>query len=151
MHSFTGLLTVVGIYSCFSYSQVTVFGQSSGGTAIFALLASPLSTGLFHKAWLLSASPILNKTATDAFEDNEVFLMNTKCSDIECLYSLSSAEVTRAVPWETYPYWSMLDQADLPTYEYFDGAMAIVDGDLTIIFVFYSVYLPLIYELNVFL
>ncbi|WAR24564.1 LOW QUALITY PROTEIN: FUMD-like protein [Mya arenaria] len=31
-------------------NQVTPFGQSSGGTAIYALLASPLGRGLFHKA-----------------------------------------------------------------------------------------------------
>ncbi|KAL4233675.1 hypothetical protein ACF0H5_008356 [Mactra antiquata] len=109
-------------------NQVTVFGQSSGGTAIFALLASPLCTGLFHKAWLLSASPVLNKTATDAYKDNEVFLRNTQCDDVDCLYTLSSAEVTRAVPWQTYPYWQMTDQGDIPTYGYFDGAIAIVDG-----------------------
>jgi para-nitrobenzyl esterase len=35
-------------------SRVTVYGQSSGGTAIFALLASPASRGLFHGAITLS-------------------------------------------------------------------------------------------------
>lgn len=108
--------------------QVTVFGQSSGGTAIFALLASPLCNGLFQKAWLLSASPVLNKTAADAFKDNEVFLKNTNCTNIDCLYSLSSADVTFAVPWMEYPYWAMVDQGDLPTKGYFDGAIAVVDG-----------------------
>ena len=107
---------------------MTVFGQSSGGTAIFALLASELCQGLFHKAWLLSASPVLNKTAPAAYQDNLVFLENTKCSDVDCLRSLSAKEVTTAVPWNTYPYWAMLDQGDLPTKGLFDGAIAIVDG-----------------------
>lgn len=108
--------------------KVTVFGQSSGGTAIFALLASPLVQGLFQKAWLLSASPILNKTASEAFQDNLVFLKSTNCSSIACLYSLTSAEVTNAVPWDTYPYWAMMDQGDLPNKGRYDGAIAIVDG-----------------------
>lgn len=110
------------------HSQVTVFGQSSGGTAIFALLASPLCQGLFHKAWLLSASPILNKTSVEAFKDNEVFMERSGCQNATCLYSLSSEEVTRAVPWDVYPYWEMSDQSDLPTSGHFDGAIAVVDG-----------------------
>ena len=31
-------------------SNVTVFGESAGGHNIYALLASPLADGLFHKA-----------------------------------------------------------------------------------------------------
>lgn len=109
-------------------NKVTVFGQSSGGTAIFALLASPLCKGLFHRAWLLSASPILNKTATDAYRDNEAFLRNSNCTDVDCIYDLTSEEVTMAVPWYTYPNWAMADQGELPTKGHFDGAIAIVDG-----------------------
>jgi hypothetical protein len=110
--------------------QVTIFGQSSGGTSIFALLASPLCKDLFHRAWMLSGSPILNKTTNDAFKDNELFMRNTNCTNVDCLYSLSSAEVTFAVPWTSYPYWAMFDQGDLPTKGHFDGALAIVDGNL---------------------
>lgn len=113
-------------------NQVTVFGQSSGGTAIFALLASPQCKGLFHKAWLLSASPVLNKTASEAYVDNEAFLANANCSDIDCIYAMSSAEVTFAVPWMKYPYWAMLDQGDLPTKYHFDGAIAVVDGNVIV-------------------
>ena len=60
---------------CTNIFQVTVFGQSSGGTAILGLLGSPLSRGLFHKAWMASASPIMNKTADDATVDNQVCLL----------------------------------------------------------------------------
>ena len=107
-----------------------MFGQSSGGTAILGLLASPFCQGLFHKAWLSSASPILNKTATEAYKDNEIFLKNAKCTDLTCLYSLTSAEVTSAVPWNVYPYWGMDDLGDLPKKNRFDGALAIVDGKI---------------------
>jgi len=30
--------------------NITIFGESSGGTNISALLASPMAKGLFHKA-----------------------------------------------------------------------------------------------------
>ncbi|XP_045205807.2 para-nitrobenzyl esterase-like [Mercenaria mercenaria] len=108
--------------------DVTVFGQSSGGTVVVALLASPLCKGLFHKAWMLSASPVLNKTASDAFKDNEVFVKNTGCGDVHCLYNLSASEVTSSVPWDIYPYWGMEDLIELPEKGKFDGALAIVDG-----------------------
>ena len=108
--------------------QVTLFGQSSGGTSIFAHFASPLARGLFSKAWMLSASPILNKTYSDAARDNLVFLNNTGCTNINCLYSLTAETITKAVPWDVYPYWAMADQTDLPTLNHFNGAIAIVDG-----------------------
>ena len=107
---------------------MTIFGQSSGGTSIYALLASPLCKGLFHRVWASSPSPILNKTAADAFEDNEVFVNNTGCSDLSCLYALSPEEVTRYVPWDEYPYWAMSDQLDLPEKGHFDGALPVIDG-----------------------
>lgn len=107
-----------------------MFGQSSGGTAIFALLASPLCKGLFHKAWLLSASAVLNKTLSDAYKDNEIFMTRAGCQDVTCLYSLTSEEVTKAVPWDVYPYWQMADLSDVPVKNHFDGALAVVDGTL---------------------
>ena len=35
-------------------NQVTIFGQSAGGTSISAHLISPLSKGLFHKVIIQS-------------------------------------------------------------------------------------------------
>ena len=37
--------------------RVLLFGQSSGGTSIFGLLASPASNGLFASAVVMSGSP----------------------------------------------------------------------------------------------
>lgn len=108
--------------------KVTLYGQSSGGTSIYALLASPLAKGLFHQAWLSSPSPILNMSAADAFEDNMVFVNNTGCLNVTCLYGLSPEEVTRSIPWDVYPYWAMSDQLDLPEKGYFDGALPVIDG-----------------------
>lgn len=91
-------------------------------------MASKPARGLFHKAWLLSASVILNKTTEDASKDNLVFLQNTGCTNITCLYQLPGPKVVSSVPWEVYPYWAMSDQGDLPTKGHFDGAIAVVDG-----------------------
>lgn len=112
----------------FSVLQVTIFGQSSGATSIFALLASPLCQGLFHKAWMSSASVILNKTAAEAYQDNRIFMERSGCTNATCMYALTSEEVTRAVPQDVYPYWKMSDQFNIPIKGYFDGALAIVDG-----------------------
>ncbi|XP_069135779.1 para-nitrobenzyl esterase-like [Argopecten irradians] len=108
--------------------SVTLFGQSSGGTSIVGLLASEQAKGLFHKAWMLSASAIFNKTAQDASNDNVVFLKNTGCTNLSCLYELPASEIVKAVPWDVYPYWEMTDQGDIPTKNHFDGAICVVDG-----------------------
>ena len=105
-----------------------MFGQSSGGTSIVGLLASPLSKGLFHRAWMMSASPVYNKTLHDASNDNQIFLSNTGCSDINCLNNIPAEDVVRAVPWDVYPYWRMSGQSDLPMKGHFYGAICIVDG-----------------------
>ncbi|XP_061169446.1 para-nitrobenzyl esterase-like [Saccostrea echinata] len=109
-------------------NKITLYGQSSGGTSVFALLASPFSNGLFQRAWMLSASPILNKTLEDASRDNRVFLERSGCSTVQCLYDLPVDDVIKAVPWNIYPFWAMTDQGNLPVKGQFDGAMAIVDG-----------------------
>lgn len=108
--------------------MVTAFGHSSGGTALLALLASPLSKSLFHKVWMSSASPILNKTAPEAFKDNEIFINNTGCMNVSCLYNLEASEVISSVPWDVYPYWEMTEMIGLPENGKFYGAVAIVDG-----------------------
>ncbi|XP_052777949.1 para-nitrobenzyl esterase-like [Mya arenaria] len=109
-------------------NKVTLFGQSSGGTAIYALLASPLGRGLFHKAWAISGSPVMNKTATEAELDNQVFVRNTGCRDANCLYNLSPEHVIASVPWEEFPYWGMSDLLGIPAKDRFDGALPVVDG-----------------------
>ena len=113
--------------------SVTLIGQSSGGTSELALLASPDAADLFHRAIIMSGSPIFNKSSEDAAHDNEIFVKNAKCmrdsssEERKCLYSLSPKEIEDAIPWDVYPYWRMSDQNDLPTKNLFDGAVAVVD------------------------
>jgi hypothetical protein len=78
---------------------------------------------------MMSASPVFNKSLADASKDNMVFLTNTKCHDIDCLYNLPADDVIHAIPWSVYPYWAMSDQSNPPTHNKFDGAICIVDDE----------------------
>lgn len=115
--------------------SVTLYGQSSGGTSELALLASPSAAGFFHRAILMSASPVFNKTSEDAAVDNLIFVNSSKCerngslaAERECLYNLTPKQIEDAIPWDVYPYWRMDDLMGLPTKNRFDGAVAVVDG-----------------------
>ena len=113
--------------------SVTLIGQSSGGTSEVALLASPGASGLFHRAILMSASAVFNKSWEDAAIDNEIFVNNSKChrssatAERKCLYKLSPTQIENAIPWDVYPFWRMADLMGLPTKNRFDGAVAVVD------------------------
>lgn len=113
--------------------SVTLIGQRSGATSELALLSSPQVAGLFQRAILMSGSPVFNKTWEAAAFDNQIFVKRAKCvrntsaAERECLFALSPEEIQDAIPWNVYPYWGMTDQADLPTKNLFDGAVAVVD------------------------
>lgn len=107
---------------------VTLFGQSSGATGIMVLMASPLTSGLFHRVWMMSGSALLNKTYEEAAFDNKIFLKNTKCTGADCLINLPAKNIMEAIPWDVYPYWAMDDFGDLPTHNLFVGALAVIDG-----------------------
>lgn len=113
--------------------SVTLMGSSSGGTSELALLASPRATGLFHRAILMSASAVFNKSWENAANDNEIFLRNASCvrnsleTQRECLYGLTPRQIQDAIPWTEYPNWRMDDLLELPTNGRFAGAVAVVD------------------------
>ena len=54
--------------------NVTIFGESAGGSAVLALLASPASKGLFHAAIAQSPAPELVVEASDARLYADAFL-----------------------------------------------------------------------------
>ncbi|KAG2462706.1 para-nitrobenzyl esterase [Polypterus senegalus] len=109
-------------------ANVTIFGQSSGGTSVWTLMMSPLAKGLFHKAIDISGSYIYNKSLEEAEKENLIFLEKANCWDAQCLRSLSAEEIVKAVPWLEYPFWAAEDLNDLPIKGRFDGAVAVVDG-----------------------
>jgi len=127
---------------------VTIFGQSSGGTSIYILLGSPLASGLFHRAWLMSSSYVLDTPLAVAEKQNQVFSQRAGCSpktddgavsteeetaqsladEYECLQSLSIKQVLDATPYNVDPWWAGPMLLDLPTPNWIGGQIAIVDG-----------------------
>jgi carboxylesterase type B len=128
-------------------SKVTIWGQSSGGTAVMALLGSPLATGLFHGAMSLSGSPNISMSADVQRKQHQHIVDFAGCnpgnsSDVmHCLRSESTnlfGRLFKAEPkgkdhaagTEESPSWLMANIFDIPRYK--DGlrapGLAVVDG-----------------------
>ena len=94
-------------------ARVTVLGQSSGGTSILGLLASPHSAGLFHSAVSLSASPNVTMGLRQAYAQFDTAIRTTtQCGQgtagaslremAACLRALPAAEVAAMLPTATF-------------------------------------------------
>jgi para-nitrobenzyl esterase len=79
--------------------RVTLAGQSSGGTSIFALYSSPFSHGLFKGAISMSGSINITMNTAQAFLQNQVISDALQCignSTAECLRNASVALLVQA-------------------------------------------------------
>lgn len=85
-------------------SNVTLMGQSSGGTLNHAHLAAPGSEGLFHRVIALSGAPGSPKLsqASKEEQDRRIWLPRTGCAEsssvLDCLLGLGSVEIAQAIP-----------------------------------------------------
>ena len=101
-------------------ARVTVMGESSGGTSVLALLASPTAgaEALFQRAIALSAGTRIDQAAADVrrrnVEDGRGLVQRTRCGDLAptillasasalaafraCLYGLTAEELVAAKP-----------------------------------------------------
>ena len=111
---------------------ITVAGQSSGGTSIYGLVASPLARGLFQKGIPMSGSPNFPRNYSVAANDNRVFIKKSKCHTLSskqeiknCLYELSPKEVIGIIPTRTL--WNFDDLLDFPTFNRIDGSIIVID------------------------
>jgi para-nitrobenzyl esterase len=75
--------------------NVTIFGQSGGGTAVMANLVSPLSKGLFHRAINESGTRIGVTSPATALQAGQDFAAASGCGDqsAQCLRALSVEQV----------------------------------------------------------
>jgi carboxylesterase type B len=64
-------------------TRVTLAGQSSGGTAIFALLSSPASAGLFSGAIALSGSPNITQDLPSKLAQDAAFVVAVGCGGLQ--------------------------------------------------------------------
>jgi para-nitrobenzyl esterase len=78
--------------------NVTIFGQSGGGTAVMANLQSPLSKGLFHKAINQSGTRIALTTPEMSLKLGQDFATAAGCADqsAKCLRSLTVEQVLKS-------------------------------------------------------
>ncbi|MBT2336610.1 carboxylesterase/lipase family protein [Variovorax paradoxus] len=58
-------------------ANVTIFGQSGGGSKVAVLMAMPRARGLFHKAIIQSASSLLRLATLEEAERNTDFFLRT--------------------------------------------------------------------------
>ena len=75
--------------------NVTIAGQSSGGTSVLVHLISPASRGLFHRAIVQSGSFALRQQSLAAAEaDGQAFAAKAGCPDqtADCLRRLPAAD-----------------------------------------------------------
>jgi para-nitrobenzyl esterase len=75
--------------------NVTIFGQSGGGTAVMSNLVSPLSKGLFHRAINQSGTRIAVTPPATMSKLGEEFAASAGCTDqsAKCLRSLSVGQI----------------------------------------------------------
>jgi para-nitrobenzyl esterase len=79
--------------------NVTIMGQSAGGTSVCAHLASPASAGLFHRAIIQSSGCGTSsfRERADAEAAARDFLTRTDCADVACLREKEPAELVAAL------------------------------------------------------
>ncbi|GBL21722.1 para-nitrobenzyl esterase [Acidimicrobiaceae bacterium] len=77
-------------------NNVTIFGESAGGSSVVALTASPLVTGLVHKAWAMSPSLRQLRTKAESVVALEQYLNLANCDSISDLKKLSVQEMIDA-------------------------------------------------------
>lgn len=92
-------------------TRVTLAGQSSGGTAIFALFAAPRAAGLFTGAYSMSGSPNITMDAAAKHAQDEPVVAALGCAGgatpaarVACLRAASTSALAAAMPrpsWNT--------------------------------------------------
>jgi para-nitrobenzyl esterase len=76
--------------------NVTIFGESAGGSAVVSLLAAPDAQGLFHRAWAMSPSIRQLRTLEQAGTWAEAFLQHAGVSSIDEARALTVEQLMAA-------------------------------------------------------
>ncbi len=77
-------------------NNVTIFGESAGGSSVVALMASPLSAGLFHKVWSMSPSIGQYRNAERGDELADKFLQAAGVAHDDQLRAMTSDQLLAA-------------------------------------------------------
>ena len=76
--------------------NVTVFGESAGGSSLIALMATSRATGRFHRAWAMSPSITQLRSATRAADAEAELLTAAGVADRDGLRALSTEALIAA-------------------------------------------------------
>jgi para-nitrobenzyl esterase len=93
-------------------NNVTIFGESAGGSAVVSLMSSPDATGLFHKAWAMSPSIGQLRTKERAVQAEQMFLEHAGVSTREELQSFTISEMLNvqakleAIPTDNFDFFT---------------------------------------------
>ena len=122
-------------------TKVTIYGQSSGGTLVLALMASPFANGLFVGAVSMSGSPRLNSTLKEAETYWHLEVLNNlpQCSNkdqqtskydngtlYDCLMNLKPEMLVQAQPYDWDPKNGWGTNIFLKSYRY--APLLLIDG-----------------------
>ena len=77
-------------------NNVTIFGESAGGSAVVSLMSSPDAHGLFHKVWAMSPSLGQLRTLPRAQELETQFLELAEVSSLDEVRTLPLADMLAA-------------------------------------------------------
>lgn len=83
-------------------NNVTIFGSSSGGSAVHLLMLSPMASGLFHKA-IAQSSTAFNNWSLDKNPAQHVIELSAKLG-IGKLHDIEMIEELRCIPAEDIMY-----------------------------------------------
>ena len=109
--------------------RVTVFGADAGAASILAHLTNPDTAGLISGAWLIGPAIYLNRSFTTASTNNAAgFLNATKCSDAQCLRSLTPERVVQSFLGKYDPSFRINDQNDLPIRGIYPDQLIVMDS-----------------------
>ncbi|KAJ0179649.1 hypothetical protein K1T71_004240 [Dendrolimus kikuchii] len=133
--------------------NITLFGQSAGGASTSALIASPVTKGLFHKAIVQSGSSIANWS----INRDPVWIASLLAKDLgydvttpkdiyDVLSKVSYKDLTKAKPKKPLGKYLDLELLHLPCVEdVIEGEKAVLDDLPYNLFKKYPKNIPLIY------
>lgn len=76
--------------------NVTIFGESAGGSSVVALTASPLTKGLITKAWAMSPSLLQLRSRAEADEAMSTFFEVARVDSLNGLKTLTTQQIIDA-------------------------------------------------------
>eukprot|EP00049_Salpingoeca_infusionum_P026031 m.23301 g.23301 ORF g.23301 m.23301 type:complete len:668 (+) comp8476_c1_seq1:111-2114(+) len=123
-------------------TSVTIYGHSSGGTNINALLSSPLVTKsknapLFHRAAMLSGSSNITQSLAETERQHREVLINTPCAKevsagasavVSCLQAMAPLDLLLSTPPSWDPSLAQLQPTRSPSGTAKLAGLVIVDG-----------------------